>query len=337
MKRACLSQTGSLLVITLWMVTLLSTFAIAIARYLSVELRVMKYRVALEQAKAMARSGVYVAMARLAHDGAHQDETHDWLGDSDWAFVQADNAESAGAWELRAPKAVAWVEVIDEVRKLNLNTIAESTAARSAVEYLLGSEGAAWIQDYVDQDSADSGNGGKESDDSAAPVYTAKNGPAIRCEELLSIPALAREDLRVRVQDFCDAASTYHASNEKININTVDEEVLEALGLTPGIAALSQLRDPDPRTHAQDTVFKDANTILDQFPDGGWKPVAGSAEADIITGMGVNAQTFTVKSSGEAIIFPNRESSATAAYRIEAIVRKNCDKQKPCIVAWKEG
>ena len=62
-------RVGSLLIITLWLVTILSVLAIAVARYLSVEVRLTKHRLASEEAKALARSGVYLAMQRLTQDG----------------------------------------------------------------------------------------------------------------------------------------------------------------------------------------------------------------------------------------------------------------------------
>ena len=43
---------------TLWLVTILSVLAVAIARYLSLEVRLTKYRLAREQAQALARSGI---------------------------------------------------------------------------------------------------------------------------------------------------------------------------------------------------------------------------------------------------------------------------------------
>ena len=79
------TREGSLLVITLWMVATLSVLAVATARYLSTEVRLTKLRLAREQAKTLARSGVYLAMERLKQDAdGESDGKYDWLGD-DWA------------------------------------------------------------------------------------------------------------------------------------------------------------------------------------------------------------------------------------------------------------
>ena len=103
---------GSLLVITLWLVTLLSVFAIAVARHLSLELRLTKYQLARERAKALARSGVSLAMQQLAADAADAEEPYDWLGD-DWALPQEAVQTADGVIQVRA--------IADEERKLDLN------------------------------------------------------------------------------------------------------------------------------------------------------------------------------------------------------------------------
>ncbi len=159
-----MNRKGSLLIITLWMVTILSTFAIAIARYLSVELRITRYRAARAQAEAMARSGVYVAMAKLKADST----TYDWISDPDWALVQGDAVNPAKRWELWSKDAIVdtlkgltggsrfLVQITDEQSKVPINKLSQlplDPVVLAAVKYYFGSDLlAAKVVDYVDSD-----------------------------------------------------------------------------------------------------------------------------------------------------------------------------------------
>jgi type II secretory pathway component PulK len=51
--RSCRNQRGSLLVVTLWVVAILAVFVVAIARYLSIELRLTRHRMSRDQAAAL--------------------------------------------------------------------------------------------------------------------------------------------------------------------------------------------------------------------------------------------------------------------------------------------
>ena len=65
---------GSLLIMSLWLVVILAVLAVAVARSLSVDVRLAKYRQAHDQARALARSGVYLALQRLARDAQAPEE-----------------------------------------------------------------------------------------------------------------------------------------------------------------------------------------------------------------------------------------------------------------------
>ncbi|MBI4341698.1 MAG: general secretion pathway protein GspK [Candidatus Omnitrophica bacterium] len=365
-NRSLDSQAGSLLIITLWLVTILSAFAVAVARYLSVELRTTKYRLVRSQAQAIARSGVYAAMQRLAADGTHGDEAYDWLGDSDWAFVQGDGPDPSPTWELRAAGteiestgrlvrgARAWVHVADEEGKVFLNGVAANAAAASTLAALLdgADDLAARIVDYVDKDATPNAGGGLEIDESTDPPYVAKNAPVAVTEELLAIPGMERLAPK-RFASFRELTSPYYgtAGAMKVNVNTASADVLEAIGLSGAtIAAIEQFRDgPDGAdAHEQDGRFEQEGagiitTLVAPLPaGGGWSvadPQQRAAEEALLTAMGVTSQTFTVVSAGEVPLSPGRAGGSLVSARVEAVVRrKGCDKgmPEPCIIAWRE-
>ena len=362
MRQPWSRESGSLLIITLWLVTILAAFAVAIARYLSVEVRVAKYRLAREEARAMAHSGVYVAMRRLAYDGTHGDETYDWLGDPDWALVQGDGPDPAETWELRAPKTVveptgqltggarAWVRITDEERKINVNGALRDKAIVAAMNQLLGGssdELVARIVDAIDADAVPSGTAGLELDQSSDPPYVAKNAPMAAPEEVWAIPGMEG----VPAPDaaaFRNNTSVYYGPAATLNINTAPAAVLRAIGLSDAtVAAIEQFREgPDgPSAHEQDGTFDRPGVgIVETLQSHSWlvaDPQQSRAEQTVLTAMGVSSQTFTVVSTGNIPLSPARADTALVSSRVEAVVRR--DKQgcgegrpEPCIVAWKE-
>ena len=114
---------GSLLIVTLWLVTILGALSVAVARYLSTEVRLTRYRLARQQARELARSGVWFALNVIQEDAATSME--DWSGEP-WAIPQM-ISPAAGRQ--------VTVTITDEERKLNLNT---ATAAQ--LSSLLGDD-----------------------------------------------------------------------------------------------------------------------------------------------------------------------------------------------------
>lgn len=346
------SKRGSLLVITLWMVAILSTFAIAIARYMSVDLRVMRYRTARAQAEAMARSGVYVAMARLKADNG----SYDWLGDPAWALVQGDGLDPARLWELRGPEAKVSpegkltdgsrlvVKITDEESKVPVNKLSAAVpdaVVLTAARTLFGSDLlAAKAVDYADLNNdpctvAICGANGLERDDSANPPYVAKNGPLKSCGELLAIPGMSAMPA-IGLKTLCGELS-FHAEKSKINVNTVSREVLAALGVNAALDAILDYQSKD------DAVFRhDAQALTDLIArcetDVWQTPAIRDIEKPIVQQMDVVSQVFQVESTGESALLMGKNQAVVASHVQAVVRRKGCgqDVPEPCILAWNE-
>lgn len=314
-QRDC--QSGSLLVITLWLVTILSILAVAIARYLSTEVRLTKYRLAREQAQALARSGVYLAMQQLerdAQDTSESYESYDWLGD-DWALPQEPIKTNAG--ELT-------IAITDEERKLNVNV-----ATWPALEQLLGDpELATAVIDYVDAD---------EEPPQEAPPYTPKNSQVIALEELFDIPG-AGEAAHTLSQWL--TASTDASTPLALNINTVEQKVLIALGGSDAVVNPLIASRPGPNGQYGDDDDCKAITAVDAANDlagcaFGVAPGTGPAPTDLVSLVSqaplVSSSTFRIQS--EAVMSPSK-----VRYRVVAIVKRSADPATPStIVSWREG
>ncbi|MDP3702823.1 MAG: type II secretion system protein GspK [Candidatus Omnitrophota bacterium] len=100
---------GSLLIVTLWIVTILGALSVAVARYLSTEVRLTRYRLARFEARELARSGVLLAQHMIFLD----DPQVDW-GEESWAKpLRLQPVEG---------RTTLTVTITDEERKLNVNT-----------------------------------------------------------------------------------------------------------------------------------------------------------------------------------------------------------------------
>ena len=312
MRQTARLQSGSLLIITLWLVTILSMLAIAIARYLSLEVRVTKYQIAREQAAALARSGVYLVMRRLAADaatGEPEGKAYDWAGD-DWA-------EDPGVADGTT------VRVQDENGRLSLNGISAEALDRLAIP-------AALAQAIVDaRDAPDPAEDRPHWD----PPYFAKNGFFAAPEELRDLPEMTPEAYNT----IRGSTTPYATPEEPLNINTVSPEVMRLVGLSEqAVQLVTQFREggDGPEAHAEDGVFTDAGLgITKTLTDHGGVNFDGTPDGALLTGnrFGVSSTVFT-------IIAESRLARPTVRVRLEAVVRRaGCpDGAGPCVVAWRQ-
>ncbi len=319
----CLAlHNGSLLILTLWLVTILSVLAVAIGRYLSLEVRLAKYRKAKEQAAALARSGVYLAMQRVVRDAAAPEaggRAYDWMGD-EWAAPEAIATQDEGS----GAGGQLTVAIADEAGKLPLNTADQEQLARLTGDELLA-------QRLVDaRDPPDAPEDAPER----TPPYFAKNAPFVAPEEVSDVP-----DMTPPLYDVLTTqTSPYAPAAEPMNLNTVSSEVLRAVGLSErAVQLVLQYREgPDgPDAHEQDGVFQEGGVaILQTLKDQQGVDLTGTADGNrlISSLFDVSSQTFTVVS--EATL-----ARPSVRVRVTAVIRRaGCpDNQPVCLVAWRES
>jgi len=217
------------LVVTLWLIITLALVAVALGRYLSSETALMRYHVARAQAKAWARSGVYLALERLAADGEESDgKTYDWLGD-DWA-AGLGGPEGGDVWTIPFASSqtadakftgTVSVRITDEERRLDLNAASEASLTR-----LLDGNGEAAkaILDYRDKDDT----GTYEHDPALQPPYDAKNARLAVLEELWEIPTVSVDPLAQHILQQ-EGTVFLPPGPVKMNINTASPDVLKSL------------------------------------------------------------------------------------------------------------
>lgn len=339
-------RSGSLLIISLWLVAILSVLAVAIARQLSLDVRLTTYRLARGEAEALARSGVYLAMQRIARDGDEPDgKRYDWLGD-DWAVFPGPPPAGAGAGPQPDPDAdPSWwvvpfpgearpagrftgelrVRIADEARRLPVNRASAEQLTRLTGEAALAQA----ILDARDEPDA------AEDRPGDTPPYFAKNAPFVAPEELAELPGVTPE----MYETLRASTSPYLSTAEAMNINTVSPEALRAVGLGEGaVELIVQFRDgPDgPQAHEQDGIFTEAGlAILQTLKDHAGVDLTGTDDGNLLITdqFGVSSEVFTVVSEGVV------ERPAVQA-RVEAVIRRaGCGGggAGPCLLAWREG
>lgn len=310
-------RSGSLLVITLWLVTILSALAIAIGRFLSLEVKLTKYRLQREQASVLARSGIYLVMRRLQLD-AQQPGAVDWLGDT-WALPWDD--------VVVGDDRIRMVSVIDEERKLNLNAI-DLVHLPSELASLIGTGPvASTLTDYLNPVPPPEGL-------SPSTPYLLKSGPVAALEEFLDIPGVS--DVFARLQQLTSALP-HAAPPPKVNINTVERDVLVALGGTPAVVDALVASRPgltDGKFGTSDdcylTRFNDAAqaahdlSACAQIPSATLLPLLSLPTATFV----VNSSTFRIQVEGMVGPQPIRR-------HLEAVIQRT--PQGEHIVAWRDG
>ncbi len=312
-------QQGSLLVITLWIITLLSVFAVAVARHLSLELRLSKYHLARERARTLAHSGIALAIQQLARDAQDADKPYDWLGDG-WALVH-DPIEADGG-------AVRILAVTDEERKLDVN------AATSAQLQALGVPGdlAQAVVDYRDPEDATELR-------SAEPPYQPKDGAIVRLEELRDIPSATPEAF-----DALQAQTTPYSGDRgalPLNINTASADVLrslagETLGGMPAASVIDALvaaragSDGDYGT-ADDCIVTALESAASQLAACTQMDPAPFVELLSKAAFTTSSSTFRIQAEGVM-------EQPAVRYRVEAVVRRTGEADQPLeVLSWKEG
>ncbi len=224
------NERGIALIITLWIIIVLGVTATYFSRGIREEAYIVRNFKDNEKAQLLAMAGVNHALALLSHpakDGINVDQR--FL--SDYFSDIANVALGDGSYH---------VSVTDEESRININL-----ASRDVIRGLLkgtGSSPAASdsisdaIIDWRDGDDVIMLNGAE--DDyymSLEPPYRSKNSNFLAIEELLLVRGIDEELMygEKRDGDNTDLASRVTVFGRgKVNINTADEYVLEAL---PGI------------------------------------------------------------------------------------------------------
>ena len=262
-----INRHGSVLIASLWILTILSVLALGIGFRVSVELKLNRYAMDRLKARYIAMGAAERAQDALskavnAYDSifscglTFSDETSmmafftDTLGDGSFSVGYKDGSiRRPGLW--------------DEERCININTTDPVKLARLPG---ITSEIAACIVDWRDVNNVPLDVGAEQGYyDLLERPYRCKNGPFIVPEELMLVKGMTAplfEGIKNYVTVYGDG---------KVNINTAPYKVLIALGMTDLLASrIIEYRngtDGRPGT-SDDGVFQDVNieVVLKDLP-----------------------------------------------------------------------
>ena len=230
----CSAEQGSILLLVVWTVCLLSLFAASIASHASFALGLIERLSERLQAAYVAQGAAQYAAVGLEMDTTATDGFAEVWSDNPGLFQQ--HPLGTGRFSIRAEASgadgVRRYGLSDEDRRINLNTAPQEVLQRLAqfAGGLRADEAealAAAIEDWRDPDDAALPHGAENSyyrglDD----AYDCKNGPFESVEEFRLVRGMSPELYR-RLEPHV----TVYGSG-RLNLNTADRTALAALGLS---------------------------------------------------------------------------------------------------------
>jgi len=240
---------GQILVVTLWMIGIVSLAVGGVATWSTHEMRLSRIPLEALQREAIAQAAVQQAIAVLARDETDTDHLQE-----PWA-----TGEEAGQpvlSNISMGSGVFTAELIDEQRKINLNTSAEDVLHRLIDAVNVPGVNAQRIAEaIIDWRTANN----PEIDVCGGQDPPCHNGPLASVDELRLVPGMTPE----LFDALLPYVTVYPLTGALVNINTAPAIVLDALdcaGITlvaQREAAVPPVLDPSncAGTGTQSTIF----------------------------------------------------------------------------------
>ena len=270
-----MNRRGSILIITLWILAILSLLAISFAHHTAVGIKLTEYHISSLKNLYICKAGIKRACYELNRDKAEEEYIYDSLNDSwsnnpeafknisvgDGAFtvsyqIEDDNKDMTSVYGM-----------IDEERKININKLVKNGVVDgvrlSQVKELLkildiDTVIADYIVDWLDSDS--SGDGEEDFYQGLSVPYHCKNDLIECLEEMYLIKGITAEifkKLKPYITIYGDG---------KININTARKEVFMSLGMDDTLA--QQILDYRSQDGGEEDLysFKTLESVKANFP-----------------------------------------------------------------------
>jgi general secretion pathway protein K len=321
------------LIITLWVVMILSMLVAGFAFTIHVETHVAAYNRKAAKADALARSGVTVASVLLTQgDGASSSGRV-------VARNQAWVTNTAMLVEHKLGGGTYTVSILDEESKIPVNR-ADAEQMRRLMDQLglAGGFGEVdgdvivdSIMDWIDENDLHRLNGAEDEYYRTLPrPYRAKNAPLDRVEELLSVRGVTPEvfygrpmtETEEAVPGLRDLLTAY--SSGRVNVNTASAGVLKAwCGVDDAVADAIVARrvGPDGEEGTEDDApFNQVSEALEMIP--GLEQNLRRQLSQILT---VESRFFTITSTGDF---------GGVKRTIVTLVEK--DRQRTAAITWQE-
>lgn len=351
------SKKAVALVITLWVLVLLSLIGLAFVRTVRVDARISRYHKNNLQALLLAKSGLTVLTADILADNNEFDSlSEDYL--RKYSYTKEEMEKKSPGNSLREFEVkdkdgkllgTYSVRITDEMGKFNINVIDESMD--NMVKYLFDSvqsdnkEGIVdSILDWIDPDDLHRLNGAEEEyyKEFSSP-YHCKNGPLDTLEEMLLIKGITPQIFygTGKSKGIASLVRVYPSKegSVRINVNTAPIEVLRAVlkefGESLPQSILEQRSGRDGIEPSEDDEpFKNTQDIL-KLPSVAEVLTGLKKEEDkkkwtdnLMKRIDVRSSIFRVESTG-------RLKNYNAKRKITTILRRDSSGLKT--IYWREG
>lgn len=210
-------KNGSILIPALWLVILLSFLAIAVGTRTQLEARMMSLQRASDEQSERLQSAVQIARFLIESDG---DSDEDSPGDSWYGTRSLAPWLESGDYELT---------ITDEESKININR-APALVLKNLFEVL--ARNGAILENSPEDLAASIAHWRGENPIFGSPsTYRQKGQPFETLEELLLIEKMSDHDFEI-ISPFLTVYGKQGEQNLRINLNTVSNEVMEAVILS---------------------------------------------------------------------------------------------------------
>ncbi|MFA5146426.1 MAG: hypothetical protein WC515_03485 [Candidatus Omnitrophota bacterium] len=309
---------GTILVASLWILSILSIMAVGIGFRTSLEARLSKYNLDRMKSLYLARAGSFRSLEAISADGRDYDSmrecgimiSDEYGPEAGPSVFFSDIRAGDGTFSVGyTSDKKYYAGMSDEARRININT-----APAAVLERLLGpgnEEVASYVIDWRDTDAITARG---ESEDayyqSLEHPYRCKNGNFLAPEELFMVRGMTPE-IFYNIKEYITVFG-----EGKININTAPPRVLLASGLSESTAdIITRFRAGPDGIYGtgDDGIFRsDGNIQNDSI-------FTGTAAADKET----IRNSFTIKSEYFRIESTGRAENSKAEKLILAVVQKN--------------
>lgn len=304
--RRRLDEEGAVLVISMWILIILTLLALSAGRRTSIELKLLRHHLHRAQAFYLSKAGLERIYAEKKGDENGYDALNEeWSNKlkagnepefKDFAFANGKFTVRYDYFESLDEEPQALYGMQDEQSKLNINKILDDADSRAKefkalLETVLKSnaDAQALVDKFLDWIDSDNAARPKGREDYSGPGITPKNKPLERLEELLMIEGFTPEI----VSKLVNYITIY--GDGTININSAPREIFLALGLSEEAARriLSYRLGSDGRiATADDGIMDDISDLPSIFSIG-----ALSAEDTGIINNLINTRRISVNSS----------------------------------------
>ncbi len=289
-------QKGSILILTLWSLCLLSVYAVYLGHGVRQKLIMLQHFDERSRLRLIAEAGVEKAITQLGKDHT---ENYDALDDV-WsknpvAFRKINMGGGSFSVDYnytddRSGKPGLRYGMMDEERKVNINTADQKTLRRiliiiAGLDEIDAQELAASIVDWRDEDSQLSIPVGSAEDSyyrNFLHSYESKDAPFERLDELFLIRGMNR-DIFAKLKDYI----TLYGSG-KVNINTAPKKVLLVLGISPDVVEkiiIFRYGDDGELGTLDDNIFYSTSDIVPRLSQFCHMGISEIAELDIAADM----------------------------------------------------